>query len=597
MPAPSRIVALTAVALAALCLSALLAPATEKPTPNTLEPAAAELPAAIRRPLALALADEGRLLLVANRRRGSISLVDTRERRVVAEPVVAEQISSIALLPGERHLLVLDDQRHRLLVCDRDQSQLRQIAALRLPHSPTELAVSADGATAYVSCLWARRLAVVDLSRPAAPRLADVVRLPFAPRKLLLVRDGQRLIVADGFGSRIGIIDTAARRLVGSRELPGHNIRGLAVSADGRKLLVAHQTLNNLATTESNDVHWGVLLTNDLKWLVLDVFLDPEKPLYEGGHGYPTGDASHSAGEPCDVAVAPDGRVLVPLGGGSEVIVGRERDYTYERIDVGRRPTAAIVSPQGRWAYVANTFADSISVIDLQQNVCAAEISLGPAGKPTLADQGELLFYDAGLSLDGWFSCHGCHVDGHTSGELNDNLADGSYGAPKRIPSLLGVGLSGPWAWNGRRERIERQIAASIATTMRGEEPNEDQVLALMAYLNSLDPPPSLAAASGEVDVPSAARGRELFDNLGCARCHTPPRYTSWGAYDVGIHDKLGNQRFNPPSLLGVSQAGPYFHDGRAATLEEVFQKHRHQTDGPLSKQELADLVSFLKTL
>ena len=46
-------------------------------------------------------------------------------------------------------------------------------------------------------------------------------------------------------------------------------------------------------------------------------------------------------------------------------------------------------------------------------------------------------------------SCHSCHPDGHTNGLLNDNLGDGNFGAPKRVLSLLGVGQTGPWAWNG----------------------------------------------------------------------------------------------------------------------------------------------------
>jgi len=61
--------------------------------------------------------------------------------------------------------------------------------------------------------------------------------------------------------------------------------------------------------------------------------------------------------------------------------------------------------------------------------------------------------------------------------------------------------------------------------------------------------------------------------------------------------DEVGGRLFNPPSLRGVSQGGPYFHDGRAATLDEVFLKHRHQLRGDPSAGELQDLVAFLKSL
>jgi cytochrome c peroxidase len=54
---------------------------------------------------------------------------------------------------------------------------------------------------------------------------------------------------------------------------------------------------------------------------------------------------------------------------------------------------------------------------------------------------------------------------------------------------------------------------------------------------------------------------------------------------------------FNPPSLRGVGQGGPYFHDGRAATLKEVFTRYRHELQGELGKQELDYLLAFLHSL
>jgi cytochrome c peroxidase len=78
---------------------------------------------------------------------------------------------------------------------------------------------------------------------------------------------------------------------------------------------------------------------------------------------------------------------------------------------------------------------------------------------------------------------------------------------------------------------------------------------------------------------------------------HLPPAYTSGGIFNVGLRDEAGNWFFNPPSLRGVGQGGPYFHDNRAATLEEVFTRERHQLKVELSKRELADLLAFLRGL
>src|SRR5207244_6131551 len=119
----------------------------------------------------------------------------------------------------------------------------------------------------------------------------------------------------------------------------------------------------------------------------------------------------------------------------------------------------------------------------------------------------------------------------------------------------------------------------------------------LTAFLRTLSPPPSLLEARGSRDAGAFKRGRKIFAEQKCATCHPPPAYTSAKTYDVGLRDEAGSTHFNPPSLRGLSQAGPYFHDNRALTLSEVFTRYRHELTGPLSSQELGDLVHFLGSL
>lgn len=73
--------------------------------------------------------------------------------------------------------------------------------------------------------------------------------------------------------------------------------------------------------------------------------------------------------------------------------------------------------------------------------------------------------------------------------------------------------------------------------------------------------------------------------------------YTSADVFDVGLSDEKGMSKFNPPSLLGVSQGYAFLHDGRAKSLEEVFVVYGHQLGHMLSDDELADLLRFLRSL
>jgi cytochrome c peroxidase len=245
---------------------------------------------------------------------------------------------------------------------------------------------------------------------------------------------------------------------------------------------------------------------------------------------------------------------------------------------------------------VANTFADTISVLDLSANKVTGVIHLGDGAASAASDRGEQLFYDGRLSHDGWLSCHSCHTDGHTNGLLNDNFSDGSFGTPKRVLSLLGVKDTGPWAWDGHVTDLRAQIRASVETTMRGRKLTPTQVDDLAAYMGTLRPPPPPVRAArrhpGEV-----ARGKKVFESRACASCHAPPHYTKVLAYDVGLRDEAGKAAFNPPSLRGVSQGRRFLHDNRAGTLREVFTRHRHGLKGALPGPDLEALVAFLESL
>lgn len=243
--------------------------------------------------------------------------------------------------------------------------------------------------------------------------------------------------------------------------------------------------------------------------------------------------------------------------------------------------------------FVANCHDDSISVIDLKSARSVRTISLGPIGKLTAADRGELLFFDARVSHGGWMSCHSCHTDGHSNHQLTDTLGDGGYGAPKRVPSLLGTKGTAPWAWNGSAKSLPEQVQKSVQTTMHSARMSEQKISDIVAFLEQLPPPPSSAKpVRRQID-----RGRKIFASQGCVQCHQPPTYTSSNTFDVKLVDESGLRLFNPPSLRGVSQRDALFHDGRHANLETLIRQARHQLTQPLEEDDIEALLAFLKSL
>jgi YVTN family beta-propeller protein len=552
--------------------------------------------AQLRRPVALGIDPGGDWLYVACRDSGTLCVVDVRQGHVVAEHPLGQRLADLCWLPGTRKLLAVDEAAHELLVVDTRGSAVDVLSRVAVSPYPVTVLAAPDGRSATVASLWSRRVSQVALE--GMPRVQWVLDLPMAPRGQLWLAEHGRLLVADAFGGQLALIDPVRGVVADWRQLPAHNLRGLGLSADGRMLLVAHQMLNDLAHSIRNDIHWGLLMSNDLRWLRVDALLAGGDRLYRGGHLHPLGDAGRGGADPGSLAVAPDGTVVVALSGVHEVAFGKEDDFSMQRRKVGRRPTAVAIDPQGRRAWIANTLDDSISVLDLTSGEVTQTVTLGPTPPLTLAQQGELLFYDARLSHDGWMSCHSCHTDGHSNAQRNDNFSDRSFNSPKRVLPLGGVRDTLPLAWNGQVASLRQQIQNSVTGTMQRDDPlSREEVSALVAYLETLPPPPPLDVARGVVDPEAVTRGQAVFARHDCARCHMPPTYTSPAVYDVGLTDSQGARQFNPPSLRGVSQRDRWLHDSRAQTLEEVFLLHGHPGDTAYSAEEVRDLVAFLRTL
>ncbi len=563
---------------------------------------AAQLPPALRRPVALALVEQGKRLLVANRDTGTVSIIDTQQQRLLAEQQVAPRLDHLVALPDGQHVLAIDGRNHRLLALRFAGDRLHLLTKTAVPPYPVQVAVSRDGRWAWVSSLWSRRVSRWELVAGEAGGLqtlqpAGAVRLPFCPRALLPLECEDALLVADGFGGQIAVVELPGMKLAQVREIPAHNIRAMRLHPRGTHVLVAHQILNDLARTTHNDVHWGVLMSNVLRWVPLSNLMRLDRPVLQGTHVHLLGDSRFGGADPTDVAVTVDYRVIVTLGGADHVAVGRQDDYVLQRYPVGRNPVAVVLGPRDRVAWVANRFDDTVSVFQLSPPKLLATVSLGPQRPRSLPEKGEELFYSGRLAMDRWMSCHSCHTDGHTNGLLNDNLSDGTFGAPKRVLSLLGTGGTAPWAWNGSRSDLHVQIRASIQATMRGTEPDAETVNALAAFLRQLPPAPGVGRFD-KADPALVRRGQQVFQQRGCVECHRPPEYTTPDVYDVGLADSQGLREFNPPSLRGVSQRYGLFHDKRAKSLKEVFTRFGHGLEGkPLDPQELEALLAFLRSL
>lgn len=245
-----------------------------------------------------------------------------------------------------------------------------------------------------------------------------------------------------------------------------------------------------------------------------------------------------------------------------------------------------------------NTLDDTASLLDFSNGIRVAKIFGNPRTPQTAEERGEAAFYSAKLSHDSWMSCSSCHVEGHSPDLLADTMGDGSFGTPKRIPSLRNSSVTGPWGWSGSKPSLELQIEQTLKTTMHRDERSRtngysDAEIAsdIAAYLQTL----SIATRSISM-TDDVALGEINFRDRGCVKCHDPRQnYTSSETYDVAVRDEAGSRMFNPPSLLGLRHRRAYFHDARFKSLDDVLKSHPDSkvTESP---EALSQLKAFLMT-
>jgi len=216
-------------------------------------------------------------------------------------------------------------------------------------------------------------------------------------------------------------------------------------------------------------------------------------------------------------------------------------------------------------------------------------------------------------------SCGTCHVNGasnsllfipglstrpgnfDTTGHLFNPRADNSVLDPVTIPSLRGARYQAPYGHDGRTGSLRDFVHNVIVNEFAGREPSPQILDAIVAYINDIDflPNPNLdggghlKAAANE----SARRGEALFSkpfrhnrNLSCAGCHVPSAaFVDHQAHDVGT-----GGLFKTPTLLNADFNGPYFHDGRFDTFEQVIDHFNRLFDLRLTSAQKADLTSYL---
>lgn len=488
-------------------------------------------------PMAPQLAPDGRTLYVCNRFNNDVSVIDVASKTETARiPVVREPVAS-ALTPDGKTLIVAnhlpegsssgDYAAASISIVDTELKQV--VKNIVLPNGSSSVrgvCLSPDGKFAYATHILARyQMPTTQLERGWMN--TNALSILNVPEK-----------------------KWANTVLLDDVDLGAANPWGVACSADGRLICVAHAGTHEISLIDAAKLH---------------------ERLDKVAGGEPVTEVSQKPEDvPNDLSFLVGMRQRVKLTGN------------------GPRGIAAA----GNFVFSAQYFTDDLGVVDISPSARpkAQAIALGAAKEMSAVRKGEMYFNDAALCFQHWQSCASCHPDGR-SDALNWDLLNDGMGNPKNTKSMLLSHRTPPAMSLGARDTAETAVRSGIKHIQFAVRPEQDAA-AIDEYLKSLAPVPSPHA--GE----AAQRGKAVFEQAGCAQCHPGPLGTDLQSYDVGTATDVDKKPFDTPTLAEVWRTAPYLHDGRAATMMEVLtvfnKEDKHGKTSHLSQDQLNDLAAFV---
>ena len=549
---------------------------------------------------------------------------------------VGQHPKSISLSADGRSLYVANSWSDTVSAID--VASLKVVRELPAGYEPNAAVADAEGRFLYVANRIGNDVSVIDLARGVETKRLLAGR---GAAYLSLSPDGRRIYCTHIYPqpgafrtpseSEVTVIDTHRQMVVERERL--HNAAGtfhVAAADHGRLVFAAQMRPKNLIPLAH--VEHGWVIGNALSVFGADIGEVVEVPIDELDRYYTP---------PFGLAVTPGDRQLFVSTTGSDSVtaidlpkllayiraatpverrlmandLSASANYVSARIPVGRAPKGLALSPDGKRLYVANRMDDTISVVDTAAHRATSTIALGRPVKLTPERRGERLFYSARFGFQGHFGCANCHIEA-TVDELSWDLEPDGFGVDIVENRLLeDVADTAPFKWNGSNPDLETECGPRTEKYFyRAQSYSPAELADLVAFVKSIPLRPNrFRRRDGELTA-QQERGQAIFertrakngtpidDTNQCYVCHSGPHYTDQQLADVGTGKPTDRSPLvDVPQLTNVAVSAPYLHDGSAPTLEEiwtVFNPHdRHGVTNDLSKDELNDLIEYVKTL
>jgi hypothetical protein len=255
---------------------------------------------------------------------------------------------------------------------------------------------------------------------------------------------------------------------------------------------------------------------------------------------------------------------------------------------------------------LADFLADGSRQFPTSHHVSSLNEQLGPE-----VLSGKQIFYFAGnhpeganeMSFEGYISCASCHIDGRHDGRVWDFTQRGEgFRNTQDLRGRAGTG-HGNLHWTANFDELQDFVLDIVEEfggqgfLPPGESPNPplgapnagrsqalDDLAAYMSSLNLASLPKSPWRNVDGGMTQDAMDGAVIFGQLGCAGCHDPLTDFTDSTLGAATLHNVGTLRtssgfrlgqtlngISTQTLLGIWDTPPYFHDGSAEDLQDVF--------------------------
>jgi YVTN family beta-propeller protein len=290
-------------------------------------------------------------------------------------------------------LLVLNKTEATLVIIDPGSGNI--MARIPTGEGPHEVAVSADGALAFVSNYGGtapgNSLSVIDLAAQKEVRRVDV--LPLTRPHGLAVLDGKLYFTSET--ARVVARYDPAGNMVDARIPTDQNTTHMVLaSRDGRRLFTANIRSNTISMLDRADGQpgWTVTASVPVGRGPEGLDLSPDGRELWTAHSQDGGVSVIDVSTRTVVATlelktqrsnrlkfTPDGgRVLISdLDAGQLLVIDARTRKEITRLAVGRQPEGILIVPDGSRAYVSEFADDRVAIVDLKTLTVTARLSPG----------------------------------------------------------------------------------------------------------------------------------------------------------------------------------------------------------------------------